>query len=283
MTSYRQKAAVLALIAALSLPCLAQTAPKTRSKGIRAGVTRKAAKAPEPPPAPVVQEAPPAPPPPSRPYEMEPVPPTVTFTAGQLTISAPNSTLADILSAVRMRTGTKVDFPPSASQERVALQLGPGTPRDVLAQLLHGSPFDYILLGSDQDPNAVTEILLTRREGAAATATAGNRPNPAPNQPEPADDEADADANTAQPTMPVVAPRGAPPGVPAQPQPQEQPLAGPPMMQQVPEQNMPAAQPGPATLPGQDSPQQVKTPEQLLQELQKMQQQNQQRPQRPPR
>src|ERR1051325_864784 len=202
MSSYRQQLGFLALVATLSLPCAAQTSPtpKPHARGARTGASRKASA-----PKPAVQEEPllvvqqpPTPPPPSRPYELTPAPPQVTFSGGQLTISAPNSTLADILTAVRSRIGTKVDFPSSAAQERVALQLGPGNPRDVLSQLLHGSPFDYILLGSEQDPTAVMQVTLTRRQPAATAVASGGSQNPAPSQPEPADE--DADNEPQQPT-----------------------------------------------------------------------------------
>jgi hypothetical protein len=266
----------LALVAALSLPCVAQTTPRPRAHGkdVRTGVSRKGL-TPKPAesqrPEPAVAAPVSTPPPPSRPYELAPVAPQVTYTGGQLTISANNSTLADILNAVKSRTGAKVDLPSSAAQERVAVQLGPGNPRDVLAQLLHGSPFDYILLGSDQDPSAVTQIMLTRREGGGAAVASGNIPNRAPVQPEPADEDA-ADNEPPQPGPPQPTP-----GLPGQMR------IGPPGMQQAPEQNAPAALPAPGApvQPGQEN--QVKTPEQLLLELQRMQQQDQQRRQRPPR
>jgi hypothetical protein len=213
---------------------------------------------------------------------MSPVPPQVTYEGGLLTITAPNSTLADILNAVRARIGTKVEFPSSAAQERVALRLGPGSPRDVLAQLLHGSPFDYILLGSDQDPNAVTQIMLMRRETGPETATAGNVPNRAPVQAEPGDEDAENEQAPAQ-QQPLARPT---PGqtVPGQPGQIGQPLAGPPAMQQAPEQNAPL--PGQANTTGAAQASQdntPKTPEQLLQQLQQMQRDEQQRRQRPPR
>ena len=244
------------------------------------GVSRKksAAKPKAPEPEPVVQQAPPAPPSPQRPYEMAPVPPQVTYDGGQLTISAPNSTLADILSAVRVRVGTKVEFPSNASQERVAIQLGPGNPRAVLTQLLQGSPFDYILLGSEQDPNAVTELMLMRREagGTTTTAATGNIPNQAPPQPEPADEESENEPNPAPMPMARPTPGQMVPG---------QPLGGPPAG--MPEQNAtgtPTA-PGAPPQPGQASQDNTpKTPEQLLQQLQQMQKQEQERrAQRPPR
>ena len=283
MCFLRQKLGFLGLVALIALPGAGQTAPATKPAGKvkMGGVTRRksSAKPKEQPPEPVVQQAAP-PPPPQRPYEMSPVPPQVTYNNGLLTISAPNSTLADILNAVRASTGTKVEYPPNASQERVAIQLGPGNPRDVLSQLLQGSPFDYLLLGSEQDPSKVTQIMLMRREpgGTAAAAAAGNNiPNQAPVQPEPGDEESEnepAPAPMARPT----------PGqmVPGQPPNTAQPLGGPPAM---PEQNAPGATAAPApTQPGQPAQDNTpKTPEQLLQQLQQMQRQEQQRQPRPPR
>ena len=294
MSNPSKKLGFWALVAGMAVTCAAQTAPapKPKSQTVRTGISRKksaAKKAPEPPPVVEQPQAPPAPPPPSRPFELSPVPPQVTFQGGQLTISAPNSTLADILGQVRVRIGTKVDFPPSAAQERVALQLGPGTPRDVLSQLLHGSPFDYILLGSEQDPNAVTQIVLTRREaGAAPTTTAGNRPNPAPPQAEPEEESENETAAQPAPPQPLAQPT---PGQVVPGQPAQQPFAGPAAMQQAPEQNAPGtqttSQPSPqntATTPGQTPGQnEVKTPEQLLQQLQQMQREEQLKRQRPPR
>src|SRR5689334_22542601 len=111
-----QKLGNLALVAALALPVTAQTSAPTAS-GKPQVVAKVATKAGKPAkrgkqsaakriePEPVAEQTPPTPPPPSRPYEMSPVPPQVTYTNGQLTISAPNSTLADIMSQVRARIG----------------------------------------------------------------------------------------------------------------------------------------------------------------------------------
>lgn len=283
MSLLRQKLGYCALVVLIALPGAGQTSPASKPAGKvkMGGVSRKksAAKPKEQPPEPVVQQAPPAPPPPQRPYQMAPVPPQVTYNGGLLTISAPNSTLADILNAVRARMSTKVEYPPNASQERVAIQLGPGNPRDVLSQLLQGSPFDYLLLGSDQDPSAVTQIMLMRREPSGTTAVAtGNVPNQAPAQPEPADEDSENEPAPAPMTRPT-------PGqvVLGQPPNMAQPLGGTPTM---PEQNAPGATATPAApaQPGQASQDNTpKTPEQLLQQLQQMQRQEQQRQPRPPR
>lgn len=104
------------------------------------------------------------------PQELPAVAPTVTYRGGQLTIIAQNSTLFDILTAVRKATGAVVDAPPASAGERVATHLGPGRPRDVLAALLNGSHFDYILLGSPQDPGGVRRLILSPRSGGGAAA-----------------------------------------------------------------------------------------------------------------
>src|SRR4029077_10506946 len=95
-------------------------------------------------PAPV---PPPVPPPPPTLEQMPALPPKVRFSNGLLTIVAENSTLADIRRAVRGETGAVVEIPANAT-ERVVTQLGPGPPRDVLVSLLHGSHFNYVMLGS---------------------------------------------------------------------------------------------------------------------------------------
>lgn len=177
-------------------------------------------------------------------------PPQVSFTNGMLTISALNSTLADVLNAVKAQTGAKLEIPPSADQERVAVQLGPGHPRDVLSQLLDGSPFDYILLGSAEQPNALTQIILTPHKGGGTMAAAVQRA-PQASPPQAAEDESESE--------------------PAQETPEALP---PPTMQQEP--NQPPAEAAPPNGPPAEE-NRVKTPEQLLQELQQLQKQEQQR------
>src|SRR5438128_562778 len=85
--------------------------------------------APTPPPAPV--------PPPLTPEQGPSSPPEVSFQGGQLTILARNSTMGDVLNAVKQRTGAAVEMP-LVSSERVVGKFGPGAPRDVMAQLLNG-------------------------------------------------------------------------------------------------------------------------------------------------
>jgi len=207
-------------------------------------------------PAPPPPEAPPPPPPTLQ--QMPAVPPTVTFTNGLLTIVAENSTLSDILRAVRSRTGATVDVPANAT-ERVVTHLGPGVPRDVITSLLNGSHFNYVMLGSPTNPNQVDKIILTSKSGEAVPVGAAPTPPPQNNVAEvPSDDQ------EAQPT----------------PDASEQPAEG--ATEEAPTAETDQPQPN-----GQP---QVKTPEQLLRELQAQQQQQQQQqqqtqppPQAPPR
>jgi hypothetical protein len=98
--------------------------------------------------------------------------PRVGFQSGLLTIVAQNSTLGDILRDVHKLTGAAIDIPPNAN-ERVVTRLGPGAPRDVLASLLNGSSFNYVMLGSDTDPAAVTSVVLTAKTGNQPPGAAG--------------------------------------------------------------------------------------------------------------
>ncbi len=113
-------------------------------------------------------------------------PAKVTFEGGLLTISAHNSTLAEILRDVRKLTGASIEIPPGAN-ERVVANLGPGAPRDVLVGLLNGCSFNYVMLGSNTDPMAVSSVILTAKSSAPGEAqtVANVYPNEAGPQPPP--------------------------------------------------------------------------------------------------
>jgi hypothetical protein len=100
-------------------------------------------------------------------------PPQVSYQNGMLTIVAQNSNLADILREVHKRTGAVIDVPPNAT-ERVITRLGPGPARDVLASLLNGSTFNYVMVGSTSDPTSLASITLTARPAGGAGETVAN-------------------------------------------------------------------------------------------------------------
>lgn len=112
---------------------------------------------------------------PLSPQQTPPRPPKVTYSEGQLTIIAENSSLADILSAVRSQTAVVIDLPSGSASERVASRMGPGPAREVLAALLNGSRFDYIMTGSPSNPAGVEHIILIPRgDGSESTSPMGN-------------------------------------------------------------------------------------------------------------
>ena len=90
-----------------------------------------------------------------------PIAPQVSYQNGQLTIVAANSTLGDILRAVKKQTGADIEIP--AATDRVVTHLGPGPARDVMAELLNGSRFNYVLLGSPEDASLLTRVVLVAK------------------------------------------------------------------------------------------------------------------------
>ncbi len=141
------------------------------------------------------------------------VPPEVTYQNGMLTIVAQNSSLGDVLREVHRITGAAIDVPPNAT-ERVIAQIGPGPAREVLASLLNGSAFNYVMVGSSSDPTRLASVMLTTKPAGPPPESAANVYQPAQQQyivnqpvmapgqgpggpvvqPAAGDDEADADA-----------------------------------------------------------------------------------------
>jgi hypothetical protein len=204
--------------------------------------------------------APQPPPPPPKPEELPSTPPEVTYRDSQLTIIAQNSTLSDILSAVRRTTGAVFDAPSTAS-ERVVGRFGPGPARDVLAKLLNGSRFNYVMVGTVADPNSVTHVILTAKTGGETPPLPGaQQPSfqqaVVPTQPAPLTPDAAGEATDEEQQVDSA----------------EQPSDGS-------DENTADQEPEEPANPNQPA---VKTPEQLLQELQRQQQLLQQQQQLQP-
>src|SRR5437868_2756457 len=151
----------------------------------RAVTRRTAAHARKVDPPPQPDPVPQPPPPPPTPEQMPPQPPQVSYLNGQLTIISQNSTMADILAAVRNRTGAAIDVPAGSGMERVAGRMGPGPAREVLAQLLNGSRFDYVMIASPNNPRGVERVILTQRTGGESTSAPVMANNQVQNPPAP--------------------------------------------------------------------------------------------------
>ena len=120
---------------------------------------------------------------PVQPIPLDSIPavsPQVSYQNKQLTIVAPNSTLADILRAVRKQTGAEIEIPPAP--ERVVTHLGPGPAREVIAELLNGSRFNYVLLGSPADDSSLTRVVLVAKTGPQDVTPNPPASNPVPGQ-----------------------------------------------------------------------------------------------------
>jgi len=188
------------------------------------------------------------------------VPPQVTYQDNQLTIVAPNSTLADILRAVHKQTGAEIEVP--SAPDRVVTRLGPGPARDVMADLLNGSRFNYILLGSPEDANVLSRVVLVAKSGAEVAVTA----NMSPSEPRPQ-------------------PNGLPAQIVASPMPEESPEGNENEAQEQEDNNAESAGEDNGDQAAAEAEQQqnqqpdqqgVKTPQQMLQEMQQRQMQLQQ-------
>jgi hypothetical protein len=86
--------------------------------------------------------------------------PVVTYQGGQLTIDAETLTLAEVLKLVAEKTGAEIDVPSGSGLDRIIEHAGPGRAEDVLASLLNGSPFDFVIVSSPQPPHDPTQVLL---------------------------------------------------------------------------------------------------------------------------
>jgi hypothetical protein len=191
----------------------------------------------------------PEPPPiPITPSQRPPKRAQVTYADGTLSISADNSSLNQILRQISTDTGMKITG--GVTDERVFGQYGPDNPAQVLAELLNGTGSNMILVR--RDGPAPAELILTPRQGGPTppnpNATAFN------NRPEPED----------TPNQPIQPPQ----------------FASPPPANPIPPANPGVpAQASPANSSQPESPNGVKTPQQIYEQLQRLRQQQQQQQQ----
>jgi hypothetical protein len=132
----------------------------------------------------------------------------IVFAGDTLSIHADNSSLTAILRQFATRSGMQVEG--LSSDERVFGTFGPGTPRDVLADLLNGTAYNLVLLG-DLSNGAPRELILTptTRGGGAAPTAATPELNP---DEAVSNDQESADAPPPDVPPPTPPPPGAAPG-----------------------------------------------------------------------
>ena len=151
--TFRPKAAAVFLLLAGSLSgsIAAQSAPAPQAKRPTPASSI---------PAPVEPQSPP----PSQiwlpPLQAPAHHPIVDWDGKLLTIDADNSSLADILLAIRSRTGALIDMPASAKTERIAVHLGPARIREAISALLYGTDFNYVIQAAD-DGTGLDRVIVT--------------------------------------------------------------------------------------------------------------------------
>ncbi len=125
----------------------------------------------------------------------------VSFRNGLLSISSNRASLSEILFEVHQRTGAEIAIPAGAEEEKVVVDLGPAPAPDVLAHLLNGSKFNFLIMSSTRDPGAVDQVILSPRAEGSMQFPA-SRPQPSQPGTDENDDAAVQPQNTAQPTPP---------------------------------------------------------------------------------
>jgi len=199
-------------------------------------------------------------------------PARVELHGGMLTIDADNSSLNQILREISRVTGMKITG--GVIDERVYGNYGPADPSTVLSSLIRGTGSNMlIVLDANRAPQ---ELVLTPRGGGPTP------PNPNSGREREMEDLPPQRQQRFQRPDGVGNPQ--PAQFPPQPQPTlqqqqlQQQLQQQQMQQQVPPVPPPVVPPSDTT--SQESPNGVKTPQQIYEQLVKMQQQQQQ--QKPP-
>lgn len=95
--------------------------------------------------------------------------PVIAWDGKLLTIDAYNSSLSEVLLAIRSQTGAWIEMPASTNTERVAVHLGPAPIREVLSSLLYGTDFNYVIQSSEDDQGTVEKVIVTSQDAAQDT------------------------------------------------------------------------------------------------------------------
>ena len=145
---------------------------------------------------------------PPQPVDAAPKPAVVRLQSGKLTVRANDADLSQILDRVASMSGMKIDGLNESA--RVFGAYGPGNPQDVLAKLLDGSGYDFMMVGNMAN-GAPSQLILTAKKNsppalnsassgpAASSTSSGNdraqAPQPSaaePSPPQESDEPAEA-------------------------------------------------------------------------------------------
>ena len=98
-------------------------------------------------------------------------PPTVqvSYRNGLLGVRANKATLSEVLFAIQQRTGADISIAAGAEQEKVVAEIAPAPAPEVLARLLNGSRFNYLILSAASDPHQLDRVILSMRTDGGYT------------------------------------------------------------------------------------------------------------------
>jgi len=100
--------------------------------------------------------------------------PQVTYEDGQLTVIAENSSLSEVMRALRSALGADIDLPPGVVDQHIWVHLGPGPASRILRDLLDGTELNYIIQASESAPDGIRSVLLTPRSKSTGAEAAGS-------------------------------------------------------------------------------------------------------------
>ena len=153
------------------------------------------------------------------PAQTVPPAPIAQVSDGKLLINASGQDFATVLESVRSATGFIVEMPSSVDAEPVFLNIGPTSVADALVALLSGTNYNYIIVGSERNPQVVKRLVLTERTSGGPTAlVASTQAPPVATQPAlyggvQAESEAEA-SEPPPPPPPPIQPTAIPSSVP---------------------------------------------------------------------
>ncbi|HEY1676194.1 MAG TPA: AMIN domain-containing protein [Candidatus Sulfotelmatobacter sp.] len=163
-----------------------------------------------------IEEVPAPPPAPRKALE-------VSYRNGLLGIVANKATLSEVLYAIQQKTGADIAIPAGAEQEKVVAEYEPAPAPEVLAHLLNGSRFNFLILSAAGDPTKLDRVIFsTRADGGFVPPPAAAAQN---------DDTEDDEPAVVKSQPQVVDPNPAP--IPPRPEPEQN---APPANQETPDQ-----------------------------------------------
>ena len=106
--------------------------------------------------------------------EAQQTPLRVSYRDGLLGIHANKATLSEVLFAIQQQTGAEISIPAGAEQEKVVAEIEPAPAPEVIARLLNGSKFNFLIMSAPDDSRGLGRVILSyRTEGGEYSPSPG--------------------------------------------------------------------------------------------------------------